>query len=229
MKKKSFLFVSPHPDDAELGTGGTILKLKKQGHFVVIVDLTDGEPTPYGTKKKRQKEAEAAAGLLGVDKRVNLGLTNRYLFDTKKARLALAAEIRKFKPDILFCPYPEDAHPDHKAAAQITEAARFYAKYSKSGLAGKSHYPFYLFYFFSLHLRIMPQPSFFIDISAEFEKKMQAIRSYISQFIDNPKNDFVLGQIENANRFWGGLIRKEFAEAFFSQEAVKIGDLQSIL
>ncbi|MCF7871063.1 MAG: bacillithiol biosynthesis deacetylase BshB1 [Candidatus Omnitrophica bacterium] len=229
MVKKRFLFISPHPDDAELGIGGTILKLKKQGHAVFMVDLTDGEPTPFGSKEKREKETEKATKILGVDERINLGLPNRYLCDNQEARLLVAETIRKFKPDILFCPYSEDAHPDHLAATKITEAARFYAKYTKVDLAGQPHYPFYLFYFFSSHLRISAQPNFFIDISDCFAKKIRAIKSYRSQFIDNFKNKFVFSYVENINHYWGSLIRKEFAEGLFTKEAIKLDNLQSIL
>lgn len=229
MAKKRFLFISPHPDDAELGIGGTILKLKKQGHAVFMVDLTNGEPTPCGSIEKRKKETEKSTKILGVDERINLDLPNRYLFDNKKARLLVAETIRKYKPDILFCPYAEDAHPDHIAATKITEAARFYAKYTKADLAGKPHYPFYLFYFFSSHLRVSAQPNFFIDISDCFAKKIKTIKCYRSQFIDNSKNKFVFSYIENINRYWGSLIRKEFAEGLFTKEAVKIDNLQGIL
>lgn len=229
MAKKRFLFISPHPDDAELGIGGTILKLKKQGHNVFVVDLTDGEPTPFGTKGKRKKETQKATKILKVDERINLDLPNRYLFDNKEARFLVAETIRKYKPDILFCPYPEDAHPDHLAATKITEAARFYAKYTKVDLAGQPHYPFYLFYFFSSHLRVSVQPNFFIDISDYFTKKIEAIKCYRSQFIDNSKNKFVFSYIENINRYWGSLIRKEFAEGLFIKEAIELNNLQSIL
>lgn len=78
--KRTFLVVAPHPDDAELGLGGTILKLKEQGHDVFLVDLTSGEPTPYGTEEKRRKETDQANKVLNIDKRINLGLPNRYLF-----------------------------------------------------------------------------------------------------------------------------------------------------
>lgn len=229
MEKKRFLFVSPHPDDAELGIGGTILKLKKQGHIVYVVDLTSGEPTPCGTTAKRKRETAAAAKILGIDWRINLGLANRYLFDSKEARLKVAETIRKFRPDILFCPYPEDAHPDHIAAAKITEAARFYAKYTKIKLGGRPHYPFHLFYFFASHLRATPAANFFIDISDEFEKKMQAVKCYRSQFLDNSKNNFVFSYIESINRYWGSLVKKEFAEGLFAKEAIKIDDLNTLL
>ena len=89
--KKKVLIISPHPDDAELGIGGTILALKSRGYTVTIADLTSGEPTPMGSKAKRERETEAATRLLQIDNRVNLGLPNRYLFDGKEARLRLAS------------------------------------------------------------------------------------------------------------------------------------------
>lgn len=226
---RRFLVISPHPDDAELGLGGTILKLKEQGHKVFIVDLTSGEPTPYGTEGRRAREAQRAAEVLGVDARCNLGLENRYLFDTKEARLKLAEVIRIFKPEVLFCPYPEDAHPDHVMASRITEGARFYAKYTKVNLKGKPHYPFYLFYYFCLHIRELPEISFLVDISEEFGQKMKAIRCYRSQFIDNPKNRFVFNYIKTQNKYLGSLIRVEYAEAIYSKEVIKVKDIADLL
>ena len=142
--KKRFLFVSPHPDDVELGAGGTICKLVQAGHKVCVLDLTSGEPTPYGSEQKRQRETKKSSRILGIGTRINLALPNRFLFDSKEARLRLAEQIRIFKPDVLLCPYFEDAHPDHIACSKITEAARFYAKYSKISLRGGPHYPYYL-------------------------------------------------------------------------------------
>jgi len=221
--------VAPHPDDAELGLGGTILKLKAQGHAVFIVDLSSGEPTPHGTKEKRRKETDQASKVLDIDKRINLGLPNRYLFDGKEERLLLAEQIRLHKPDIIFCPFSIDAHPDHVAAAKITEGARFYAKYTHLTLKGEPHYPAYLFYYFCSHLRIRPEMSFLVDISHQFQKKMQAVKSYKSQFIDNPKNRFVFDYIETRDKSLGRLIHAEYAEALYSREAIKIDDLSNLL
>ena len=81
MEQADILVITPHPDDAELGMGGTILALKEMGHRVVIVDLTSGEPTPFGDEQKRRRETQRATSLLGVETRMNLGLPNRYLFD----------------------------------------------------------------------------------------------------------------------------------------------------
>ena len=227
--KKTFLVVAPHPDDAELGLGGTILKLKEQGHTVFIVDLTSGEPTPYGTEEKRKKETDQASKVLRIDGRINLGLPNRYLFDGKDGRLLLAEQIRLLKPDILLCPYPIDAHPDHVAASKITEGARFYAKYTHVALRGEPHYPFYLFYYFCFHLRIVPEISFLVDISRQFQQKIEAVRCYSSQFIDNPQNRFVIDYIETQNKTSGKLIHTDYAEALYSREAIKIDDLSDLL
>ncbi len=222
--KKRFLIVSSHPDDAELALGGTIIKLKQRGHRVVMIDLTNGEPTPFGSEKRRQKETEKATRVLGVDVRDNLGLENRYLSDDRKARLLLAEKIRIYRPDVLFCPVKDDAHPDHVVACRITEAARFYAKYTKVSLKGGPHYAGRLFYFFASHLRRMPEVSFFIDISEEFELKMKAVRAYRSQFVDNIPNRFVFSYLKDQNAYFGSLIRRRYAEPVFSREHIGLED-----
>lgn len=227
--EKRFLIVAPHPDDAELGIGGTIINARQKGHKVFIADLTSGEPTPFGTEEKRKKETIEANRILKIDDRVNLGLDNRYLSDTKEARILLAEKIRVYRPDILFCPYPEDSHPDHMAATRISEAARFYAKYTKTEMAGEPHYPPHLFYYFCSHLRILPQFTFLMDISQEFKEKMEAIRCYRSQFIENPKNQFIFDAIEMHNHYLGMLIQTEYAEAIYSKEPIKINNLSDIL
>src|SRR5438067_9397188 len=120
----SILVIGPHPDDQELGMGGSIARLAAQGHRVHLVDMTNGEPTPNGTPEKRAAEAAAAAKILGVD-RTLLGLKNREVFHDISSRHRLAAVIRIHRPDWLFIPYPLDAHPDHMAVTRIAEDARF--------------------------------------------------------------------------------------------------------
>jgi LmbE family N-acetylglucosaminyl deacetylase len=109
-----FLVFGPHPDDQELGMGGTIAKLHRQGHYVHLVDMTNGEPTPYGSIEIRAKESAAAAKALGVE-RTLVGLKNREVQHTIEARHQVAAVIRAHRPDVCFVPYPIDAHPDHVA------------------------------------------------------------------------------------------------------------------
>ena len=208
------MIISPHPDDAELGMGGTIVGIKKWGHTVGIVDLTSGEPTPFGTEEKRKIETERATEVLKIDERINLGLENRYLFDSKDARLLLAGKIRLFKPDILFCPHPDDAHPDHVATTYITKGARFYAKYTRLSLEGDPYYAPYLFFYFCSHMKKANVYHFLVDTSEEFEKKMEAAKCYISQFIENPLNRKIFSYVETRDRYFGGLIKKKYAEPF---------------
>jgi len=124
------LVVGPHPDDQELGMGGTIAKLAQAGHDVLLLDITNGEPTPYGDPETRAKEAAAAAKILGVRRQL-LGLPNRTVEHTVEARHKVAGVIREFGAEIVFTPFFEDAHPDHRAVTRIVEDARFDAKLSK--------------------------------------------------------------------------------------------------
>lgn len=222
--KGKIMVISPHPDDAEIGMGGTILALKERGYEVSIVDLTSGEPTPYGSEERRKEETKEATLQLRVDERMNLGFPNRYLFDSKETRLILAEKIRTIRPEILFCPHPADAHPDHTAASLIATGARFYAKYTGTSFKGKPHYTPKLFFYFCSHLKKLDVFSFLVDTSDQFEKKIAALKCYVSQFIDNPKNRFVFEYIETRDSYFGSLIGKRYAEPFFSQEALGVAD-----
>jgi N-acetylglucosamine malate deacetylase 1 len=126
--------VGAHPDDVEIGMGATVAKLVRGGKRVAIVDLTNGEPTPFGTPEKRAAESSQAARILGAERRT-LTQSNRYLFDTVEARMELAEVLREFRPRMLFVPYADDAHPDHVAASSIAVAARFYAKFTKTEMS----------------------------------------------------------------------------------------------
>src|SRR5207237_3758974 len=132
------LVIAPHPDDAELGAAGAILKFKDEGAQVGVLDLTSGEPTPFGSLEKRAAETAAATKILGLDWRENLGLPNRSLEPTLDARRELAIVIRRTRPKWLFAPYWIDAHPDHVAATQLVEAARVWAKLSKTDMPGEA-------------------------------------------------------------------------------------------
>src|SRR5690606_18272672 len=124
------LVVAPHPDDAEISVAGTILASKADGLRVGVVELTDGEPTPYGTRERRQQETDAATQVLGVDWRHCLRLPNRSLQNDLASRRALAEVFRLTRPGDILGPYWEDAHPDHVAASALCDAARFWSKLS---------------------------------------------------------------------------------------------------
>jgi bacillithiol biosynthesis deacetylase BshB1 len=209
--------VGAHPDDVEIGMGGTVAALARSGADVLIVDLTDGEPTPHGTHERRMAEATDAAQALGC-RRITLELPNRSLFDTVEARTALAEVLRAERPRVLFVPYPEDAHPDHIAASRIAEAARFYAKFTRTEMSGEPHYAARVYRYMAVHVRIVREPSFLTDISDTLASKLDALKCYRSQFDDNAANRGVIGLVEQTARMWGAHGRVAAAEPFFALE-----------
>jgi bacillithiol biosynthesis deacetylase BshB1 len=225
----NILVIGPHPDDQELGMGGTIARLAKQGHDVLLLDMTNGEPTPHGSPAIRRVESRQAAEILGVKRpRKLLGLKNREVTHSLAARHAVAAVIRQHQAAIVFVPYFEDAHPDHLAVTRIVEDARFDAKLTKTRIPGEPIYPKWLIYYYATHLRIVPTPTFCLDISAEMETKEKAIRAYASQFEANAKNRGVLAWLRQMNGYMGSRIGTAYAEPFFTREPLGlrgIGDL----
>src|SRR5947209_11162614 len=139
MDSIDYLVIAPHPDDAELGVGGTVLLLRSQGHSVGVLDLTDGEPTPFGSPETRRRETDEATAVLGLSWRGNLGLPNRRLEASLEARARLAGVLRQLRPRVLFAPYWEDTHPDHGAASSLVDAARFWAKLTKTDRPREPH------------------------------------------------------------------------------------------
>ena len=233
----SILVVGPHPDDQELGMGGTIARLCAQGHTVTLLDMTTGEPTPFGDEVTRAREAAHAAAELAAPgkpiRRIALGLPNRFVTHSIEARHKVAGIIRAVQAQIVFTPYFEDAHPDHIAVTRIVEDARFDAKLTKVNMPGDEGkpplYPKWLFYYYATHLRITPQPSFCVDITGFEDKKAAAIRAYASQFAKNPKNTHVPEWIASAGRFFGSRIGTAAAEPFFTREPIGLGSLDSVV
>lgn len=214
--------IGAHPDDVEIGMGGTIAGLTRRGVSVAIVDLTDGEPTPYGTREMRAAEALRAAETLGAQ-RVTLDMPNRYLFDSVEARQALAEVLRELRPHTLYIPYPEDAHPDHIAAAQIALAARFYSKLTKTDMRGEPHFPQRVYRYMAVHMRVVREPTFIVDISDDLDTKIRALEQYESQFANNPANAGIIEMMRESGRMWGGLGRVPAGEPFFALEPVVVG------
>jgi bacillithiol biosynthesis deacetylase BshB1 len=225
------LVIAPHPDDAELGMGGAILKLKAAGMRVGVLDLTNGEPTPHGSPETRQRETAAATKILDLDWRENLGLPNRSLEPTLEARAQLAGVIRQQRPLWLFAPYWEDAHPDHVAATQLVEAARFWSKLTKSDLPGEPHHPERIYNYFCVHLKLAPQPAFVLDITSEWEQKLAAIGCYESQFITGRPTDpptFLEGLRDEA-AYWGKTIGVRYGEPFACREPLGLSSLAGLV
>jgi bacillithiol biosynthesis deacetylase BshB1 len=225
------LVVAPHPDDAELGMGGTIRRLVEGGWKMGILDLTSGEPTPLGSLERRAAETAEANRLLGDPWRKNLGLPNRSLEATLANRRALAAVFRQTRPRLLFAPYWEDAHPDHTAATRLVEDARFWSKLSKTDMPGAAHHPARILYYFCVHLRIVERPSFVLDISEQAEAKRRALLAYRSQLVENQPagRPSVIDSVFDRTRFWGHLAGVMHAEPFASREPVGLSGLDRLL
>jgi N-acetylglucosamine malate deacetylase 1 len=223
----SILVMGPHPDDQELGMGGSIIRLREQGHKIHLIDMTNGEPTPHGSVEKRAKESAAAAKVLGVE-RTLLGLPNRQVVHNLESRHKLASLIRVHRPDILFLPYPIDAHPDHVAVTRIGEDARFDAKLTNCPtITGQPWHPKRIIYYFCTHLRLNFNPTFCLDISDQFDRKMQAVAQYESQFIGN--SAFVPDLVRTLNGYFGGRIGTKYAEPFFSHEVIGFSGLDQLV
>ncbi|MDZ4849368.1 MAG: bacillithiol biosynthesis deacetylase BshB1 [Pirellulaceae bacterium] len=224
------LVIAPHPDDAELGMGGTVVKLLRRGWRVGILDLTDGEPTPHGTPEIRQRETNEASQALGVAWRYNLGMRNRFLEPTIENRQQIAEVFRLTRPRWLFAPYWEDAHPDHLAATQLVEAARFWSKLSKSEMAGEPFHPEKVFYYYCIHLKLVLQPAFIVDISDEWDAKFASIEAYESQFIKGREsmNPSFLSRLKDEASYWGKMIGTRYGEPFASREPIGLHSLDAL-
>jgi len=212
--------VSAHPDDAELGCGGTIARLADLGHSVTIVDLSDGEPTPSnppGHQERRLKEAHEAAKILGCD-RETLGLPNRRLFDSHESRAALGRVIRRLRPSLVLSQRGSTplASPDHFQAYQIAEGGVFYSRLTwwETEL-GQNPWavPLLMYY----HTGREPglewtQFSFVVDISDQFDRKMASLRAYESQFGSEKEKQKIFDYYEAMSRFFGLRVGVEYGE-----------------
>lgn len=224
------LVVSPHPDDAELAMGGTIAKLVAEGRRVAIVDVTSGEPTPYGDEATRAAETAVANASLGQPQRENLGLPNRWLEVTVANRKVLAAAIRRYRPKVLFTPFRLDAHPDHLAVHQLAIRARFDAKLTKTDIPGEPWYAPRVVQFYCTHLMLSIQPTFLIDTSEHVEAKRNAIDAYQSQFYvgrDTPGS--VPDLVARIDAYFGSRIGRPFAEPFYTDEPIAVSDLDALV
>jgi bacillithiol biosynthesis deacetylase BshB1 len=222
------LIIAPHPDDAELAMGGTIAGMIETGWDVTIVDLTDGEPTPFGSKKIRQEETKKANEALGVRNRICLEMPNRYLQANLENRKKLAEVIRLTQPDLLFGPALPDYHPDHVEAANLISAARFEAKFHKTDMPGEPHWVPKQYGFYSTHRFDYDKPSFIVDITSYWGKKIEAIRAYQSQIKNvsaaNPVS--LLERVEVVCRYFGQCIGSKYGEPFVSCEPMGIEKLE---
>lgn len=223
------MIFAPHPDDAELAMGGTIAKLVAQGQSVALVDVTSGEPTPYGDEATRAAETAGANLALGSPLRENLGLPNRWLEETIENRKLLAAAIRRHRPKLLFIPYPLDAHPDHLALHALATKSRFDAQLTRTDIPGEPHRVGRLVHFYCTHLRLAIVPTFVVDISAHAEAKRRAMAAYQSQFYAHrPNPGEVPDMVMDWCRYFGSRVGCRYAEPFHTDEPIALSDLGTL-
>ena len=183
--KADILAFGAHPDDTELGCAGTLASLIKQGKTVVVADLTRGEMGSRGTAKNRLKEAEEAASIIGLSDRVNLGLPDTELVNSRELQLPIIEAVRHFRPHICILPAPSDRHPDHGNAAALLSDAIFYSGLIKIQTRDKErnlqqpHRPAHIIHY----MQDQPfEPDFIFDISETLEIKEKSIKAFASQF-----------------------------------------------
>jgi bacillithiol biosynthesis deacetylase BshB1 len=230
------LAIAAHPDDVELSVGGTLVKLVEWGYKIGILDLTRGEAGTRGTPEIRAEEAQTAAEILGVSIRENLDLGDSHIWVNEDSRVQVVRALRRLRPRIVFTQFWDDAHPDHAHTSQLVrEAAHIsgLAKYDADfGL--ERWRPNAVAYF--LFPRTVA-PSFLVDITAQSERKWQAIQAHASQF-HNPQSSEpqsrvstpqFLRETEARDRSFGALIGTEYAEAFFVREALHVTDPVALL
>jgi len=240
------LVVGPHPDDQELGMGGTILALAAQGHDILLLDATNGEPTPLGDPETRREEAADALAIIrshakGEVDRWLIDLPNRLVEHTVESRHRIAGVIRAWRAEVVFTTYPVDAHPDHRAVTRCVEDARFDAKLTKVEMpaptdawTGRSFelgdpiYPRWLLYYYATHLRWVPDPSFVFDISGRLETKIDAIQAYRTQFVLPEKNRKVVEWVRAGAVYFGSRIGTDAGEPFHTKEPVGLASFDSL-
>jgi bacillithiol biosynthesis deacetylase BshB1 len=236
-KPLDVIAVGAHPDDVEIAVGGTLAKLVIQGYRVGIVDLTDGEPTPGSPGPEvRLEEAQAAARILGVHMRETLELPNRRLFDSFEARVELGKVFRRWRPKIVLgiAGKTPMASPDHWQASQITDAGVFYSRLTKwdDDFDGLPVHTVTKQLWYPLGLRALEPPSgagyFVTDISDTFERKMESIRAYQTQF--PPSKQRVFHLVEGQNRLFGSSAGFDFGEMLICSTTLGVTDLvQTVL
>ena len=227
--KLDVLAFGAHPDDVELSVSGTLLKLAQIGYRTGVVDLVRGELGSRGTPEIRAREASASARIMGLRVRENLKLKDGEIFDTPAARLKVVRALRKYRPDLVFTHYWEDRHPDHIYTSRIVTGACYLSGLAKIDTGQERFRPNKIFYF------LLPygiQPSFYVDISEQFDKKMEAVGCFKSQLFDpnslEPETYLsvpeFLPALESLSRYYGSLIQARHAEAFYCKDPLCVED-----
>jgi len=219
----------PHPDDAELACGGLLLKFKDWGYSTSIVDLTEAELSTNGDISIRRQETEQSTKILMLDFRTNLGLGDCRITNSYENRLKVINIVRQHRPRLVLIPYSKDRHPDHENSHKLLKDALFISGLEKFE-SGKSPYrpPVILCYMLNYQF----EPSFIVDISAYYTKKMDACMAYKSQFYsteENSKSTFINSKyfremITGRDKCYGMKIRAGYGEPYLIEDDIRIED-----
>ena len=223
------LAIAAHPDDVEQTCGGTLIRMAENGYRTGVLDLTAGDMGTRGTPELRIAESEAAARHLLLKWRDNLRMPDARLENSLSARMTLAVKIRELKPRVVILPYWEGRHPDHVTASRMGYDACFLAGLKKLEEYSEPHRPFKIVYS-SLYANV--NPSFVVDISAQFERRMAALLSYASQYGATeegaglfPTEAEIRDRLGAIARFFGNLIGVRYGEPFVVKEAIAVDDI----
>jgi len=226
--KLDVLAVAAHRDDVEITCGGTLIKLADKNKKVGVLDLTEGEMGTKGTAQQRKKDSVAAAKIMNLSWRGNLGLPDAAVETTMENKLKIAQVIRKFQPGLVILPFWQQRHPDHLAACVLGYDACFLAGLKKLKLAGEPHRPRKIIY--SSSFRDV-RHSFFVDITEQMSRKLDSVAAYKSQFDGSPDSRRIFKPgvdifeyMTITAKHYGHLVGVEYAEAFCLRENILIDD-----
>jgi bacillithiol biosynthesis deacetylase BshB1 len=226
------LAIAAHPDDIEQTCGGTLLRMAEAGYRTGVIDLTAGEMGSRGTPETRLEEASEAAGLLKVGRRMNMRFPDTKLVNWVNYREKLALEIRKLTPRTVILPYWQARHPDHYHASEIAFDACFLAGLRKLDPDSEPGRPFNVIYC-SLYANVTP--SFVVDITREFDRRMESLLAYKSQYGEAteasdlfPQASEIRDRLAGIARFYGNLIGVKYAEPFVIRETMRVDDVVAL-
>ena len=235
MSPLSLLAIAAHRDDAELTCGGTLIRAAESGHAVGVLDLTQGEMGTRGSAELRAAEADAAARVMGLAVRENLGLPDAGIRNDDDTRARLVQVIRRLAPRVVIAPAPRGRHPDHRRATELIRDACFLAGLAKyaPGDAPATR-PFKLLHVVTYREDAV-KPTFVVDITAQFERKLDAIRCYASQFDGAiqagevyPNGESLYDIVRHQAAHYGTLIRTRYGEPFFTEETMRVDDVTTL-
>jgi len=229
----AILAIAAHRDDVEQTCGGTLLKMAERGHPTGILDLTQGEMGTRGTAQERAREAEEAARILRVGWRRALDIPDGRVENTWENRLKIARVVRETRPRVVILPYWQGRHPDHYTASVLGYEACFLAGLARLEVDGMApHRPFKIVYA-TLYFDV--RPTFVVDITEQFDARLDSILAYKSQFTDQeagqglfPAHAEIRERLEAMARFYGLLAGVKYAEPFVQKEVGLVDDLMAI-